>query len=204
MSLPRGLLTAVGSTPLSPGVSSAQSTVGGSSTGIPGTPTLPSGQALAPLEACGAESSQEHARSSRQRWRHRCRHSNTSDTSSSSSHENSSEEFTPGPTRRKLEEVGFPLHQVGDDTLNRITSSGNYRLENQDQANTRRMAKRMSSLNRRMQPSLGGHPKYSGKNPVLIFAFLRRFVKACNNNDVSEGKALYLLVSLMTVEAEQR
>lgn len=85
-----------------------------------------------------------------------------------------------------------------------MTDWGNYRLENQDQTYTRKMAKKMASLNRRMQPSFGGHLKFSGKKPALIFAFLRRFVKACNDNDISEGKALYLMVNFMTGEAEQR
>eukprot|EP00170_Pyropia_yezoensis_P000591 contig_2896_g592 len=66
------------------------------------------------------------------------------------------------------------------------------------------MAKKKSSLNQRIQPSFGGHSKFSGKKPALVFAFLRRFVKGCNDNDVSEGKALYLLVNVMTEKAEQR
>eukprot|EP00170_Pyropia_yezoensis_P000217 contig_1425_g218 len=55
-----------------------------------------------------------------------------------------------------------------------------------------------------MQPTFGGNPKFSGKKPALIFAFLRRLVKTCNDNDVSEGKALYFLVNFMTEEAKQR
>lgn len=163
-----------------------------------------SGQVFPPLKAYGAGSFQHHARSSRPRRSHRRRHSSTSGTSSSSSHEDSTEDFCPGHTRRKLEEFDSPPHQVGTVTLNRVTNWENYRLEKEDQVYTLRMAKMMASLNRRMQPRLGGHPKSSGKKPALIFAFLRRFFKACNDNDVSESKVLYLLVSFMTGEAEQR
>lgn len=101
-------------------------------------------------------------------------------------------------------EFSFPSHQVGDATLNKVTDWCNYRLENQDQTLTRKMAKKMASLNRRMQPRFGGHPKFSGKKPTLIFTFQRRFVKACNDNDISERKALYLMVKFMAGEAEQR
>lgn len=62
----------------------------------------------------------------------------------------------------------------------------------------------MASLNRRMQPSFRGHPKFSGKKPAPIFAFLRPFFKDCNDNDVSKDESLSLLVTFMTGEAEQR
>lgn len=153
----------------------------------------------------GAGSSRQHARSGhRHRRRHRRRRGSSSSSDSTSAGTGSSGERYETPTRRQLVEFSFPTHQVGDATLNRVADWNNYRLENQDQAYTREMAKKMASLNRRMQPSFGGHPKFSGKKPALIFAFLRRFVKACNDNDVSEGKALYLLVNFMTGEAEQR
>lgn len=154
----------------------------------------------------GAGTSKEHARSShRRRRRHyRRRRDSSGSSSSSSSGTDSSGERYETPPRRHLVECSFPAHQVGDATLNKVTDWGNYRLENQDQTYTRKMAKKMASLNRRMQPSFGGHPKFSGKKPALIFAFLRRFVKACNANDISEGKALYRMVNFMTGEAEQR
>ena len=190
-------------TPLPVGTSSARGTAVTGSTGLPETSTPGTGQAFPPLASYGAGSSKTGNRSSRRRRRRR-RRSSTSETSSSSSEEGYDWDASPGPTRRRLVEFDFPAHQVGDATLNKVTYWGNYRLENQDQGYTRKMAKKMASLNRRMQPSFGGHPKFSGKRPALIFAFLRRFVKACNDNDVSEGKALYLLVNFMTGEAEQR
>lgn len=155
-------------------------------------------------QTSGAGTSKEHARKTRRRRHHRRRRGSSGSSSSSSTGTESSGERYETPTRRHLVEFSFPAHQVGDVTLNRVTDWGNYRLENQDQAYTRKMAKKMASLNRRMQPSFGGHPKFSGKKPALIFAFLRRFVKACNDNDISEGKALYLMVNFMTGEAEQR
>lgn len=55
-----------------------------------------------------------------------------------------------------------------------------------------------------MHPSFGGHLNFFWKKLALIAAFLRRLVNACNDNDVSEGKALYLLNNCRTGEAEQR
>lgn len=156
-------------------------------------------------QTSGAGTSKEHARGSRYRRRHHRRRRGSSTSSSlSSTGTDSSEERYETPTRRHLVEFSFPSHQVGDATLNKVTDWCNYRLENHDQTYTRKMAKKMASLNQRMQPSFGGHPKFSGKKPSLIFAFQRRFVKACNDNDILEGKALYLMVKFMAGEAEQR
>lgn len=54
-----------------------------------------------------------------------------------------------------------------------------------------------------MKPSFGGHINFFWKKLALIVAFLRRLMNACNDNDVSEGKALYLLNDCRTGEAEQ-
>ncbi|GAB0498843.1 hypothetical protein MMPV_010196 [Pyropia vietnamensis] len=66
------------------------------------------------------------------------------------------------------------------------------------------MARRMARLSQNMSHSFGGFPRFTGKKPFLVFAFLRRFVKAANNNDVSEGRALYLLGNFLAGEAEIR
>jgi len=38
-----------------------------------------------------------------------------------------------------------------------------------------------------------GFPPFSGKDPPKVFSWLRKLVKACNDNDMSEGMALYAI-----------
>ncbi|GAB0490154.1 hypothetical protein MMPV_001386, partial [Pyropia vietnamensis] len=98
----------------------------------------------------------------------------------------------------------IPEHRVGDALLDKVTSWKSYRLRDKDPTYTARMARRMARLSQNMSHSFGGFPRFTGKKPFLVFAFLRRFVKAANDNDVSEGRALYLLGNFLAGEAEIR
>ncbi|GAB0491044.1 hypothetical protein MMPV_002288 [Pyropia vietnamensis] len=98
----------------------------------------------------------------------------------------------------------IPEHRVGDAILNQVTSWRSYRLADRDPMYTARMAKHMARLSQRMTHSFGGFPRFSGKKPFQVFAFLRRFVKACNDNNVSEGRALYLIGNFLSGDAEAR
>ncbi|GAB0498077.1 hypothetical protein MMPV_009418 [Pyropia vietnamensis] len=62
----------------------------------------------------------------------------------------------------------------------------------------------MGRKTRDMKHSFAGYPPFSGKEPLRIFAWLRKFVKASNDNDVSEGMALYAAPHFMTGDAEVR
>ncbi|GAB0498072.1 hypothetical protein MMPV_009413 [Pyropia vietnamensis] len=65
-------------------------------------------------------------------------------------------------------------------------------------------ARKMGRKTRDMKHSFAGYPPFSGKEPLRIFAWLRKFVKACNDNDVTEGMALYAAPHFMTGDAEVR
>ncbi|GAB0498581.1 hypothetical protein MMPV_009927 [Pyropia vietnamensis] len=45
---------------------------------------------------------------------------------------------------------------------------------------------------------------FTGEEPLRIFSWLRKFVKACDDNEVSEGMALYLIPHFLSGEAEER
>jgi len=45
---------------------------------------------------------------------------------------------------------------------------------------------------------------FNGKEPLKVFLWLRKFVKACDDNDVSEGMRLYLFPNLLAGDAEAR
>jgi len=46
--------------------------------------------------------------------------------------------------------------------------------------------------------------RFDGTKPAELFSFLRRLVRACNDSNVWEGKALYLLGSFLTAAAATR
>ena len=46
--------------------------------------------------------------------------------------------------------------------------------------------------------------RFDGTKPAELFSFLRRFVRACNDSNVWEGKALYLVGSFLTGAAATR
>jgi len=55
-----------------------------------------------------------------------------------------------------------------------------------------------------MKFSFGGTPLFNGKEPLKVFSWLRKFVKACDDNDVSEGMGLYLIPNFLAGDAEAR
>jgi len=55
-----------------------------------------------------------------------------------------------------------------------------------------------------MTHSFGGFPPFAGQDPLKVFSWLRMLVKACNDNDVSEGMALYAVSHFLSVDAELR
>jgi len=48
----------------------------------------------------------------------------------------------------------------------------------------------MGRTAKNMKFSFGGTPMFNGKEPLKVFSWLRKFVKACQDNDVSEGMGL--------------
>ncbi|GAB0497903.1 hypothetical protein MMPV_009240 [Pyropia vietnamensis] len=55
-----------------------------------------------------------------------------------------------------------------------------------------------------MRFSFGATATFTGEEPLRIFSWLRKFVKACDDNEVSEGMALYLIPHFLSGEAEAR
>jgi len=62
----------------------------------------------------------------------------------------------------------------------------------------------MGRTAKNMKFSFGGTPLFNGKEPLKVFSWLRKFVKACDDNDVSEGMGLYLFPNFLVGDAEAR
>jgi len=55
-----------------------------------------------------------------------------------------------------------------------------------------------------MKFSFGGTPMFNEKEPLKVFSWRREFVKACDDNDVSEGLGLYRIPNFLAGDAEAR
>jgi len=62
----------------------------------------------------------------------------------------------------------------------------------------------MGRTAKNMKFSFGGTPMFNEKEPLQVFSWLRKFVKACDDNDVSEGMGLYLVPNFLAGDAETR
>jgi len=97
----------------------------------------------------------------------------------------------------------IPVHKVGDNFLNTVTDWHFYRLDNQNQAFTSRMRLQITQDRKKLRVSMD-RVHFDGTKPAELFSFLRRFVRACNDSNVWEGKALYLVGSFLTGAAATR
>jgi len=55
-----------------------------------------------------------------------------------------------------------------------------------------------------MKHFFGGFPPLSGKDSLKVFSWLSKWVKACNENEVSEGRALYAVPHCLSGDAKLR
>jgi len=62
----------------------------------------------------------------------------------------------------------------------------------------------MGRTAKNMKFSFGGTPIFIGKEPLKVFSWLRKIVKACDDNEVSEGMGLYLIPNFLSGDAEVR
>jgi len=79
-----------------------------------------------------------------------------------------------------------------------------YRLRNRHSTYGASQARKMGRTAKNMKFSFGGTPMFNGKEPLKVFSWLRKFVKTCDDNDVSEGMGLYLVPNFLAGDAEAR
>jgi len=58
---------------------------------------------------------------------------------------------------------------------------------------TRRQARTLSRRKKDVAKSFGVHDEWDGSFSAKVFQFLRKFAKACDDNDISEGEAFFIL-----------
>jgi len=95
-----------------------------------------------------------------------------------------------GAPHRRLPEKIIPA----DDRYAVILDCVSYALANTDVQYDRTMAHGLGRLRKDVSATFGRDAEWDGTPALGVFEFLNRFVKAGNDNDVSEGRALYLLL----------
>ena len=68
-----------------------------------------------------------------------------------------------------------------------------YALDNKSVAYTRRQARTLARRKKEVAQSFGVNDEWDGSPPAKVFQFLRKFAKACDDNNLSEGEAFYIL-----------
>jgi len=91
-----------------------------------------------------------------------------------------------------------------DDRFAGVLDYRSYRLRNRHSTYGASQARKMGRTAENTKFSFGGTPLFNGKEPLKVFSWLRKFVKACNDNDVSEGMGLYLIPNFLAGDAEAR
>jgi len=68
-----------------------------------------------------------------------------------------------------------------------------YALDNKSVVYTRRQARTLGRRKKDVAQSFGVHDEWDGSPPAKVFQLLRKFATACDDNDISEGEAFYIL-----------
>ena len=100
-------------------------------------------------------------------------------------------------------EVRVPVHKIGDNLPSTVTDWYSYRLESQNQTFTIRLRLRITQGLKKLRVSLD-RVRFDRTRTADLFSFLRRFVRACSDSNVWEGKHLYLVGSFLTGAAATR
>lgn len=169
------------------------------------TPAVAESQEDPSGEAGGSKSSKK---SKGRRGRHRRRRRSHSHSSSSSSQSSSGSSVDGGEETRGsaaiTETEGPKVITAADDRFARVLDYNTYRLRNKRKTYGAKEAAKMGRTAKNMKHSFGGYPPFSGKEPLKVFSWLRKFTKACDDTGVSEGMALYAVSHFLSGDAETR
>lgn len=81
---------------------------------------------------------------------------------------------------------------IVDERFKTILSFQAYRLKKKSQRYTPKMAQALAKRGKAVRASYEPAKPFDGEEPLEVFDFLRKFVKACNDNGVNEGRALHI------------
>jgi len=91
-----------------------------------------------------------------------------------------------------------------DDRFAGVLDYRSYRLRNRHSTYGASQARKIGRMPKNMKFSFGRTPMFNGKEPLKVFLWLRKFVKSCDDDGVSEGMGLYLIPNFLAGDAETR
>jgi len=91
-----------------------------------------------------------------------------------------------------------------DDRFAGVLDYRSYRLRSRHSTYEASQARKMGRTAKKLKFFFGGTPMFNGKEPLKVFSWLRKFVKACDDNEVSEGMVLYIIPNFVAGDAEAR
>jgi len=144
-------------------------------------------------EESGGQASEEGGTSRSPKRRHHSRRrrpassSSSSDESSSGSTNGHDARGATTSHRANPAVPPFPVLQCSDDRFSQVFDYKTYRLRSRRTGYGAAQARKMGRRTKNMKHSFGGFPPFSGKDPLMVFSWLRKLVKAFNDNDVSKG-----------------
>jgi len=103
--------------------------------------------------------------------------------------------------RRKVGSGKLAVLEYPDDCFASVLDYRSYRLRNRHSTYGASQARKMGRTAKNMTCSFGGTPMFNGMEPLKVFSWLQKFIKACEDNDVSEGMVLYLIPSFLAGDA---
>jgi len=68
-----------------------------------------------------------------------------------------------------------------------------YALDNKSVVYTRRQARTLGRRKKDVAQSFGVHDEWDDSPPAKVRQFLRKFAKACDDNNISDGEVFYIL-----------
>jgi len=89
--------------------------------------------------------------------------------------------------RRKVGSNKLAVLECPDDRFAGVLEYRSYRLRDRHSTYGASQVRKMGRTAKNMKSSFWGTPMFFGKEPHKVFSWLRNFVKACDDNDVSEG-----------------
>jgi len=110
----------------------------------------------------------------------------------------------PPTVGRKVGSGKLAVLECPDDLFAGVMDYRSCRLRNCHSTYGASQARTMGRTAKNMKFSFGGAPMFNGKEPLKVFSWLRQFVKACDDNDVSKGMVLYLIPNFLAGDAEAR
>jgi len=140
------------------------------------------------------------SRSKGKALRHRSPSPSSSSTSSSPSPATIDDDDDRVGTRAGSSKLA--VFECPDDRFVCALDYRSYRLRNRYSTCGASQARKVRRAAKNMKLSFGRTPMFNGKEPLKVFSWLRKFVNALDDNDVSEGMGLDLISNLLAGDAD--